>query len=396
MKKLMSLISIVLISFLMTACSSKQAEVPTKASQKVQSMIDKNDLKVVDYTYTKQQVAKGTRNGSKALLIDARPHAKYLKSTIPSSINIPDTKFDEYYSLIKDTNKNKEVIVFCGGWKCTKSPKVAILLKSKGFSNVKLYQGGEPDWIKKSYNEVSVMVTKSAQDKNSALLVDARPHKMFLKETIVGSISIPDTEVEKYLGRFPIDKNQKIITYCGGYKCGKSHKVAKKLNALGYTNVSVFAGGIPAWKKASYSTSLNKSTKQEENKTKKALFSKNGVKLGSDEGTVDGEWFKALIVAKNVPSYIQIVDVTSASEFKEGHLKGAMNIDTEKMNAKDIYAKLPKNKSIIFNCTAGGRSLETWMKLNDAKIDMSEMFYFDANIDCKGNNCKIEVNEPIE
>jgi hypothetical protein len=28
-------------------------------------------------------------------------------------------------------------------------------------------------------------------------------------------------------------------------------------------------------------------------------------------------------------------------------------------------------------------------------MDVSEIFYFDANIDCKGNDCKIEVNEPI-
>jgi hypothetical protein len=29
-------------------------------------------------------------------------------------------------------------------------------------------------------------------------------------------------------------------------------------------------------------------------------------------------------------------------------------------------------------------------------IDVSDILYFDANITCKDNNCKIEVNEPLE
>ena len=58
-------------------------------------------------------IGKGTRKGAKALLVDARPNSKYLKGTIPSSLNIPDTKFDIYYGQIAKMDKKKEVIVFC-------------------------------------------------------------------------------------------------------------------------------------------------------------------------------------------------------------------------------------------------------------------------------------------
>lgn len=58
-----------------------------------------------------------------AILVDARPELKYQKGTIPSSINIPDTNFEEFYSkydfLSKD--KNKEIIVYCGGFGVKKS-----------------------------------------------------------------------------------------------------------------------------------------------------------------------------------------------------------------------------------------------------------------------------------
>ncbi len=388
--------SLLIVGLLSTAGLANDPGALTKPSKKVQSMIDKYNLKVVDYNYAKGKVAIGTRNGAKALFIDARPNAKYKKSTIPSSINIPDTEYDKYVGQLKDVPKNKELIVYCGGWKCGKSPKVANMLKKDGFTNVKLYQAGEPQWIKKSYKEVDVAVVKVAQSKNSALIIDARPYKMFLKETIPGAISIPDTEMDKLKGRFPVYQKEKIIVFCGGYKCAKSHKVAKKLISLGYKDVAVFAAGMPVWKKAGLATTKSASKVVNEEAPKKAMMSKNGLKLGPDEGSVDGYWFDKLIKANKVPSYVQIVDVTSPDEFKAGHIKGAMNVHAEKFKANDFYAKLPKNKTIVFNCTAGGRSIEAWQKLKDANLDVSEVYYFDANIVCKGSECKIEVNEPLE
>jgi len=390
------LISVALATSLMlTGCARSQTNM-AKPSEKVQMLIDKHQLSVVDFEYTKKAIGKGTRKSAKAILVDARPETKYLKSAIPSSINIPDTKFDEYYKQLEGVDKNKEIIVYCGGWKCGKSPKVAAMLKKKGFVNVKLYQAGEPQWIKKSYKEVSTAVTKTAQKNNTALIVDARPYKKFMSETIAGSIAVPDTKLDELIGRFPSNKEEKVIIFCGGYVCGKSHKVANKLVSLGYKNVAVYAGGLPQWKKEGLATTKSVAKVVEKKEEVKAMFSKNGLKLGTDEGTVDGEWFAKLLKENTVPSYVQIIDVTAPEEFKVGHLKNAINIEAEKLSAKDLYVKLPKNKTIVFNCTAGGRSTEAWAKLKDAKYDVSEIYYFDANIDCKGNDCKVEANEPIE
>ncbi|WP_428024503.1 rhodanese-like domain-containing protein [Arcobacter sp.] len=389
------LISIFVVSSLFLGTSLFSEDNLTKPTQKVQELIEKNKLEIVDYKYVKKAIAKGTKDSASAVLVDARPDGKYKKGTIPSSINIPDTDYDKYKIQLNDTAKNKEIIVFCGGWACGKSPKVAGMLKKDGFTNVKLYQAGEPEWIKKSYKEVDLIVAKAIQENNSGLLVDARPYKMYLKETIPGAISIPDTNIDKLLGRFPFNKKEKIVVFCGGFKCAKSHKVANKLVAKGYKNVSVFAGGMPVWIEAGLGTTKS-IAKKEETKISKKEFSANGVKIGSDEGSVDGEWFYKLYKDGKVPANIQIVDVTAPEEFAKGHLVGAINIEAEKLSAKDLYEKLPKDKSIVFNCTAGGRSLDAWNRLKQAKYDVSEVFYFDANIDCKGSDCKVKVNEPIE
>lgn len=395
MKKNILLSAVLASTLFITGCSSTNANI-SQSSEKVQMLIKKNQLEVVDFDYIKQAIGQGTKKSATAIIIDARPELKYKKSSIPTSINIPDTKFDEFYKQLESVSKEKELIVYCGGWNCAKSPKVAEMLKKKGFKDVKLYQAGEPEWIKRNYKEVDTIVVKASQEKNSSFLIDARPYVKYMQETIIGSISIPDTKIEELKGRFPNDKNEKVIVFCGGYSCVKSHNVANKLIELGYKDVSVYAGGLPKWKELGLPTTKNEnkvSLNQNEQKTK---YSKNGLLLGADEGTVDGVWFTKLLKDNMVPSYVQIVDVTTVSEYNEGHLKGAINIEADKLTAKELYSKLPKNKTIVFNCTAGGRSTEAWTKLNDEKFDMSEIYYFDANIDCKGTSCKIEPNEPIE
>ncbi len=105
---------------------------------------------------------------------------------------------------------------------------------------------------------------KFIKKKNSALLVDARPYVKYLQETIPGAVSIPDTNLQKLIGRFPINKEEKIVVFCGGYECEKSHIVADKLISLGYSDVTVFAGGLPEWKKAELETTASTKTKKDE------------------------------------------------------------------------------------------------------------------------------------
>ncbi len=391
----MILRSLVVVGLLTTGVLANDPGALTKPSAKVQSMIDKFGLKMVDYNYVKARLGKGTKNTASIVLVDARPAKKYMGGTIPSSINIPDTDYANYVGQLKDTPKNKEIVVYCGGWNCGKSPKVANMLKKDGFTNVKLYQAGEPEWNKLNYREVGLPVIKAVQAKNAGVIIDARPYGKFLQETIPGSIAIPDTQVEELKGRFPVNHSEKIITFCGGFKCAKSHIVAKKLISMGYSDVSVYAAGMPEWKKAGLATTKSASTAKAPVKAEGPKFSKNGAKLSIDEGGVDGEWFYGLYKAGKVPSYIQIVDIRDAAEYKEGHLKGAINVPAEKASAKEFYEKLPKGKTLVFHCSAGGRSVEAWQKLQGAKYDVSEIFYFDANIDCKGTECKVEVNEPI-
>lgn len=281
--------SLIVSSFLLTGIWSFSVEVENLSAptEVVLELVKKYQLEQVDYNYVRKAINQGSRNSVNAILIDARPEIKYQKGTIPSSLNIPDTKFDEYYSVLKDIPLDKELIVYCGGYNCTKSPIVAQKLKEIGHTNVKVYPAGEPEWNKLSYLEIDTSVIKVYQEKNSAFIVDARPYPKFLQETISGAISIPDTSLDKLIGRFPLNKKEKIVIFCGGYSCEKSHIIANKLISLNYKDVTVYAGGLPAWKEAGFSTTASSKIITEEKKVvKKEQFSRNGLKLGSDEGKI--------------------------------------------------------------------------------------------------------------
>ena len=84
-------------------------------------------------------------------------------------------------------------------------------------------------------------------------LVDVLPEEHFNEEHIKGAINVPyDSLVQK--ARELFKKDDKIVLYCGSPTCNASMLAAKKLEALGYTNVSKYEGGLTSWKEAGYET----------------------------------------------------------------------------------------------------------------------------------------------
>ena len=83
---------------------------------------------------------------------------------------------------------------------------------------------------------------------DNVLLIDSRPKEAkYDKGHIPTAINIPDTSFDKMTALLPQDKNTLLIFYCEGLECKLSHKSAKKAEAMGYTQVKVYAEGYPGW-----------------------------------------------------------------------------------------------------------------------------------------------------
>lgn len=403
MKKINNkLVSLVIFVFLglssngFALSSVEQKRFDIQAAVSVKKIIQDNKLEIVDYNYVLNAVGEGTRNGAKAIIIDSRPLKKYQVSHIPSALALPDTSFDKMYEgVLGKVDKSKEIIVYCGGYKCVKSPIVAVELLKKGHKNVKVYIAGMPQWNAKNYVEIDTNVAKAIFEKKDALFIDARPWPKFFGSTIIGSINVPDTQFEKYAHLMPVDKHATIVTYCGGYACNKSHNVAKKLVALGYTKVKVYAAGFPEWKDVGNPVTGSSAKATQAKVDKKPKMSKSGnLMLGSDTGTVDGEWF--IKNYKQLPKSVTLVDVRSSADFKSGTLPGAINIYVGDKKAPQFVEAIPKDGEVILFCGTGTRAIEGRGYFEQLKVDTDRVFYLDANIECnKNNECKIEANEPI-
>ena len=64
-------------------------------------------------------------------------------------------------------------------------------------------------------------------------------------EMIPGSRRIPLDTIGRAAADLP--RNREIVVYCASYDCPQSSMAARKLAALGFTNVYVFEGGIEEW-----------------------------------------------------------------------------------------------------------------------------------------------------
>ncbi len=107
-----------------------------------------------------------------------------------------------------------------------------------------------PDWYYKNLVDSAFVeqYVKMPRPEN-VLIIDSRPYKTkHALGYIPTSVSIPDSEFDKRVAELPKDKGALLIFYCEGYACKLSHNSARKAEALGYTNVKVYAGGYPVWK----------------------------------------------------------------------------------------------------------------------------------------------------
>jgi rhodanese-related sulfurtransferase len=74
----------------------------------------------------------------------------------------------------------------------------------------------------------------------------------FTGELIPGSRRVPVDQVGREVARTGLAKDTPIVVYCSGPACPNSRQAAEKLIAFGFTDVTLFEGGLEEWKGAGY------------------------------------------------------------------------------------------------------------------------------------------------
>jgi len=327
---------------------------------------------LVDFEFMRQNVDIPPRKG--VMIIDSRPAARqYDPGHIPGAVNIPDSQFDKQLGRLP-ADKATLLLFYCGGLDCMLSHNSAFKAEKLGYSNVKVYPAGMPDWKAKGA-PVSVSAAhlkKLMEEKTAYVLVDARPKRVADKGMIPTAINISDTEFDKHVDKLPADKATPLLYYCGGLECVLSDKSADKARKLGYTNVLTYPPGYPEWEKlhgGSAAASAAPGAAAGPTTTVAALVP------GKEKGTVTVASFEK--VWKENPASLLLVDVRDPKEFAAGTIKGAVNIPMNELEKK--IAALPADKPVVFVCGTGARSGEAFdtVKLLGGKVQAS---FIDADI----------------
>jgi rhodanese-related sulfurtransferase len=194
-----------------------------------------------------------------------------------------------------------------------------------------------------TYPSVTTDQLKSMLDAKAPLtLIDARTPEEYGESHLPGAINVPEKGIDKAASQLPADKKSLLVLYCNGIKCGKSKRVAAKLEPLGYGNFMIYGEGIPVWEE-------------------RELPLVKGPGWGKKIETTKVKPAELDALIKAAKGDYLLVDVRDDMEFAEGHIPTAINIPAEKLAA--MSEKLPKEKRIIVYCNTGSRSYLGYKKL---------------------------------
>jgi rhodanese-related sulfurtransferase len=307
---------------------------------------------LVDFDFVRQNVDIPPKKG--VMIIDSRPAKRqYDPGHIPGAVNIPDSQFDKLVGMLPE-DKSTLLVFYCGGLQCMLSHNSAFKAEKLGYSNIKVYPAGMPEWKAKG-GDVSVSAAHIKQlidEKASYALVDARPPRVAGKGMIPTAINISDTEFDKKVNLLPADKATPLIYYCGGLQCTLSDKSAEKARKLGYTNVMTYPPGYPEWEKLHGGPAATAAAAG----GAPAAAPAAALAPGKEKGSVTVASFEQ--VWKSSPGSVLLVDVRDPKEVAAGSIKGSINIPMNELEKK--LDTLPTDKPVVFVCGTGARAGEAY------------------------------------
>ena len=108
------------------------------------------NFKVITAEDLKAEMEKGK---SRVLVVDARTEEEFGRGHIPGAINVPPSRFTAIAGYLP-MDKSVPLVFYCRGYSCTLSQSAATEALRAGYTNIRLFRGGFPEWSQKGYKVV--------------------------------------------------------------------------------------------------------------------------------------------------------------------------------------------------------------------------------------------------
>lgn len=319
----------------------------------------------------KALVEKGPAAGN-YLMFDSRPASRFHAATIPTSLMLPVAEMEKLDKEGKvhpllGQDKNRLLVFWCGGPTCPFSIKAGELAVKHGFTNVRIYSGGDPAWAKAEQPFVS---SPKFVKEDNILLLDLRPADKFAAGHIPRAFNLPLAAMEKFKeSDFPSFKGAPFVLYSDNIS--DVNKALELLRDFGFSKATIFPGGIAKWQQLGNQLEAG----QKPIPTKLTFVRK----LAPQDIAIPN-----FIKELDNPNVV-ILDVRADAERTGGSFKGAQHIPFEAISTR--YAEIPKDKQVIIHCATGIRSSIAYETLK-AK-GFSNLKVLNANVSFEGGKYKI-------
>lgn len=81
----------------------------------------------------------------------------------------------------------------------------------------------------------------------SVVVLEALPPMYYEKEHLPGALNLPHDQVDELAPSLVADRATPVVVYCANEPCANSGIAARRLEELGYTDVSEYALGKQDW-----------------------------------------------------------------------------------------------------------------------------------------------------
>ncbi|WP_169737384.1 rhodanese-like domain-containing protein [Desulfobulbus elongatus] len=308
------------------------------------------------------ELAQLIKDNAALMVYDSRPKARYDQAHLPGAISLPLPKLEERQAAALPKDKNTPLVFYCGGITCPLSPASAAIAKKLGYTNIRVYNEGEPEWT------TALLPTYSTKDfilNGNVVVIDLRPSQKALAGRIKGAYSVPYESLEDKLG--DVARNAPLVLY--GDR--EVFEVVKELRGDGFSSVTLVEGGYEGWVKSGGAIEKGPIFATEIKWVRK--LGKGEVSVADFRKAVSGE-----------DKDVVVIDARTKEEVAElGIFRNTVNIPLDEIPAR--MNELPKDKKIYVHCSTGARADMAYNELINAGYNAKFLLLNiqDAECDCE-------------